>query len=88
MTLKTLFSQSPETYDNISKAGGFESYRNKLSYDMEIDAVYILGNFGVELKGETSGAAERALRFSGTFSICPTRKADCRRACYSEAALL
>jgi len=69
VTLKTLFSQSPETYDNISKAGGFESYRNKLSYDMEIDAVYILGNFGVELKGETSELPREALRFSGTFSI-------------------
>lgn len=45
--LKTNFSQSQETYEYIKHCYAFESERNKLSYDQEIEAIYLIGDFGV-----------------------------------------
>lgn len=46
------FTQSPETYENIRKSEFFETEKNKLCYDMEIEAVYLLGDFSVKTDGE------------------------------------
>ncbi len=46
--LTTLFHQTPETFRNIAAAKIFEAEKNKLSYDSEIEAVYLCGNFGVK----------------------------------------
>lgn len=45
--LKTLFSQSESCYENLEKARMFESEKNKLTYTMEIEPVYLTGDFGV-----------------------------------------
>ena len=44
-----LFTQSDEVYENIEKGKQFESEKNKLTYDMEIEAMYLVGDFGVAL---------------------------------------
>ena len=41
------FVQSSEVYENAEKSLVFESEKNKLSYDMEIEAIYIKGDFAV-----------------------------------------
>lgn len=48
LQLKTLFRQTPEVYENLKKSLLFESEKNKLSYLDEIEAVYLVGNFGLE----------------------------------------
>ena len=46
--LLSLITQSEEVYENIEKSKKFESEKNKLTYDMEIEAMYLVGDFGVK----------------------------------------
>lgn len=45
--LKTKFYQTESCYENMEKARLFESEKNKLTYTMEIEPVYLTGDFGV-----------------------------------------
>jgi len=63
------FKQSEEVYENIEKAKAFESEKNKLVYDMEIEAIYFVGNFGVKTDGNWEKLDRKAVRFCGDFSI-------------------
>ena len=63
------FVQSDEFYKNLDKARIFESEKNKLSYDMEIEAVYLVGNFSVKTDGRWHSLSKNALRYSGGFVI-------------------
>ena len=65
ITLKTHFVQSPEVYENMQKAKVFESEKNKLTYDMEIETLYLVGDFGVRLQGEFEKIPNDAYRFDG-----------------------
>lgn len=51
ITLETDFLQSDEVFDNIEKAYLFEGVKNKLTYDMEIEPIYIIGDFSVRTEG-------------------------------------
>ena len=44
--------QSERTYDHLAKSWGFEAMKNCLSYDMEIEQIYITGSFGARITGE------------------------------------
>ena len=44
--------QSQKTYDHLSKSWAFESMKNSLSYDMEVEQIYIVGDFGARIEGE------------------------------------
>ena len=63
------FCQSEEFYENRRKAQQFESERNKLAYDMEIEAVYLLGDFSVGTPGTWTGLERDAVRYSGPFTL-------------------
>ncbi|MBR2651166.1 MAG: hypothetical protein IKD45_05850 [Clostridia bacterium] len=41
--------QSEKTYEHLSKSWAFETMKNSLSYDMEIEQIYLVGDFGVGL---------------------------------------
>lgn len=55
--LRTEFFQTEGFYENLEKARIFESERNKLTYTMEIEPVYLVGDFGVY--GENTGRTDR-----------------------------
>ncbi len=63
------FEQSNEFYQNMKKAYQFESEKNKLCYDMEIEAVYLVGDFSVKCIGEWEKLDRNANRFNGEFVI-------------------
>lgn len=63
------FEQSPEVYQAIRNSRVFESERNKLSYDAEIEGIFIVGDFGVETAGEFEALDKHALRYRGNFEI-------------------
>lgn len=63
------FMQSDDFYNNLSNARIFESEKNKLSYDMEIEPIYLIGNFGITTKGIWRGLDKNAYRYSGDFII-------------------
>ncbi len=51
LILRAKIVQSPKTYEHLSKSWAFESMLNSLSYDMEIEPIYIVGKFGAEISG-------------------------------------
>jgi len=69
ITLICNFSQSKKVYENLKKALIFESERNKLSYDMEIEPIYLCGNFGVYAKNEFTSLDKDAIRTKDGFYI-------------------
>lgn len=64
-----VFSQSEEFYKNRRKAFMFESEKNKLAYDMEIEAIYLTGDFSVKTCGEWENIGRDSNRYSGVFEI-------------------
>ncbi len=69
LVLRTRFSQSDKVYEQIRKAAAFEAEKNKLTYDQEIEAVYLIGTFGVETPGSFESLPRRAVRYSGPFVL-------------------
>lgn len=63
------FVQSPEFYESLRKSFIFESEKNKLSYDMEIEPIYLLGDFGVKTDGKWKEMPLNAYRYTGDFVI-------------------
>ena len=52
LVLKSTISQSEKTYEHLSQSWAFESMKNSLSYDIEIEPIYIVGDFGARLDAE------------------------------------
>lgn len=68
------FVQSPQFYEDRKKAQVFESEKNKLAYDMEIEAVYLLGDFSVKTEGSWTDLERDAVRYQGGFVIDKPRE--------------
>ena len=69
ITLECDFVQSEQVYENAKKSLIFESEKNKLSYDMEIEAIYLKGDFAVKTDEEFEDLDRNALRTNGNFYI-------------------
>jgi len=69
LVLKTVFHQKPETYDLLEAARKFESEKNRLAFDSEIEAVYLCGAFGVRTPGAFIALPRRAVRCNGPFAL-------------------
>lgn len=63
------FVQSDEFYENLKKSYIFESEKNKLVYDIEIEAIYLTGDFSVRTDGEWTELERDGLRYKGDFVI-------------------
>lgn len=73
ITLETEFKQTEETYKNIADSMIFESVKNMLVYDMEIEPCYLVGSFGVKTDESFTELERNAVRYSGEFvMIAPT----------------
>jgi hypothetical protein len=71
VVLTTDFHQPREVYENLRRAKVFESEKNKLTYDSEIEAVYLIGRFGVATPGTFTPLPREACRYHGPFVIGP-----------------
>ncbi len=69
ITYECDFYQSEEFYESLKKAWKHQSERNKLTYDMEIESIYLLGDFSVRTDGEWSALERNAVRYAGDFVI-------------------
>ncbi len=78
LCMETCFQQYDSVYREFqAAAGGFEAVRNRLTYDEEIEAVYLLGDFRVETPGIfQSGRREDSL-YGGDFSLRPASPSVC-----------
>ncbi len=63
------FEQSESTYENLKNALMFEGEKNKLTYDMEIESLYLVGNFSLKTEGSFEKLDRSAVRYSGDFII-------------------
>ena len=72
--LETNFHQSPVVYENMAKSKIFESEKNKLTFDTELEQIYLVGDFSVETKGSFTELERNASRFSGAFAIGAPKK--------------
>ena len=63
ITLESKIKQTDACYKHLSNSWTFESMKNCLSYDMEIEPVYIVGDFGLRF------ADEPDLHDDGTYHI-------------------
>jgi hypothetical protein len=67
--LKSYFYNSPQTYEAIERARQFESEGNKLTFDTEIENIYIIGSFGVEARSPYSNGERNAVYTDGPFVL-------------------
>lgn len=63
------FVQPEEFYECLTKAYVFESEKNKLVYDMEIEAIYLVGDFCVKTSGSWEQLERYAVRYDGSFEL-------------------
>ncbi len=68
------FVQSAKVYENMQKSKIFESEKNKLTYDMEIESMYLVGNFCVRCDGDFEPIPNDASFFDGKFTIVEPQK--------------
>lgn len=68
------FEQSHEFYENLKKAYVFESEKNKLAYDMEVEAIYLIGDFCVKTAGQWTELDKHAFRYHGAFELEAPKK--------------
>ena len=64
--LKSTVVQSEKCYDQIEKGWTCEMMRNCLAFDMEIEQIYIAGNFGARLADEPTELERDAYRVKKT----------------------
>ena len=64
-----VFAQTKEFYQHRRDAFLFEGEKNKLLYDMEIEPIYLLGDFSVKCDGAWENLNDDAVRFKGNFKL-------------------
>ena len=69
ISVKCHFVQSETTYENLEKSKIFESEKNKLTYEMEIEAMYLIGDFSVKSDLPFEVLDKDAVRCAGGFVI-------------------
>jgi len=68
------FEQTEKVYEDVENAPRCQSIRNKLTYGMEIEAVYLVGDFSVKTDGEYTQLDKNAVRYLGGFVISKPNK--------------
>ena len=69
INLKCRYHQEQNVYDSLEKAKKFETEYNKLTYDTEIENIYLVGNFCVEHNGRVEQLERQAKRYCGNFTL-------------------
>lgn len=67
--LDTTFKQPQKVYDVLYGENVYETEKNKITFDMEIENIYLLGDFGVISKTPYVQGARKALVTEGPFVI-------------------
>ena len=69
LCLSCVFEQSEAVYKMLEDVKVFESVKNRLTYDMEIEAVYLTGDFGVFTDSTFEFTERNAMRTKGGFYL-------------------
>lgn len=72
LCMDTCFQQYGSVYSDFRAAAeGFESVRNRLTYDEEVEAIYLVGNFRVDTPGVFQAGQREDRLYQGDFSLTP-----------------
>lgn len=63
LTLSMNYCQSSEVFAALRRAQEFETEYNKLVYDMEVESIYLVGNFGVKIENNLTTLAIRKTNY-------------------------
>ena len=69
IVLETTFRQPQKVYDVLYGENVYETEINKITYDMEIENIYLLGDFGVKSRSAYTRRERRAMVTDGPFVI-------------------
>lgn len=69
ITLKGGFYQSEDVYRVLFTPGIHESEKNKLTYDTELESIYITGSFGVRAEDEISYGERKSIFAGSRFTL-------------------
>ena len=69
LAMKCRYHQSQKVYDALEKAEKFETEYNKLTFDTEIECIYLLGDFRLEHSGAIEQLERDAKRYHGHFAL-------------------
>ena len=64
ISFSAIISQTPETYEHLSNSWSFESMKNSLSYDVEVEQIYVVGDFGAEITSDIEELPKLAYRIT------------------------
>ena len=65
LVIRSTVKQSDKTYEHLSQSWAFETMKNSLSYDMEIEPIYVVGNFGAKHTSPMETFEEASYRVKG-----------------------
>jgi AraC-like DNA-binding protein len=69
VVLKRRFYQAPKVYEVLFGKNVYETELNKLTYDVELESIYLVGDFGVVSESEYSYGERKAIFTKGPFKI-------------------
>ncbi len=69
IAVNTVFRQNKEVYQALKRAEKFETERNKLTFDWEIESMYLVGDFSVRHHGPVVELDRKAVRYQGAFTL-------------------
>lgn len=72
--LKTAFRQPQKVYDVLYGKNVYETELNKITYDIELESIYLLGDFGVISKSGFKQRERNAIVTEGPFEIVAAPK--------------
>lgn len=67
--MKMRYHQNPEVYARLERARRFETEYNMLTYDSEIESIYLYGDFSVRHTGRIEPLLRGAERLCGSFEL-------------------
>jgi hypothetical protein len=67
--LEREFYQSPKVYEVLFGENVLETEKNKLTFDVELESIYLVGDFGVQSRGDYTCGDRKAVFTEGPFVI-------------------
>ena len=74
ISMQTYFNPDAKIYEDVEKAYIFESEKNKLTFDLEFESIYLIGEFSVNTQGTFVNLEKNAVRYKGGFAIKSPQK--------------
>jgi len=74
ISIEMIFQPDDSIYDDLGKAFKFESEKNKLTFDVEFESIYIIGDFSVKTQGIFKQLERNAVRYAGDFILDISKK--------------